>query len=134
MVIPRIWRASLTVLSVSFLAACGGQTGNVKVYQVKHPEGLVRKQQNEVKPFKDAAGYLCQDPEDFRDTVTCTGAAVKVYKLNPSRGLVRSQAGEVIRFEDARGYLCVSPTDFKTILENCSTTNSEAVVSSDIGA
>lgn len=119
MILP-IWKRLSIALSVSLLlVSCGGQAGNVKVYSIDPNKGLIRKQENEVLAFEKAKGYLCETPDDFRDTVTCTGGAVKVYKLNPERGLVRSQAGEVIPFIRAKGYLCTSPRDFKAILDEC---------------
>lgn len=119
MVIPLILRRLSIALSVSILLSCG-TTGAVKVYAIKHREGLVRRQQKEVLPFEKGNGFFCESPEDFRDTVTCTGGAVKVYRLKASvGGIVRSQAGEVLTYAQAEGYLCTSPTDFKSILDNC---------------
>jgi len=114
----RILKRLLIVASLS-LVSCGGVNGNVKVYSVDPPQGLVRKQANEVLPFDKAYGFLCENPEDFRDTITCTGGSVKVYKLKPLEGLVRRQANEVIPFVRAKGYFCVSPTSFQEILDNC---------------
>lgn len=110
----------LILLSL-FLAGCGTVPGTVKVYSVQQDKGgLVRAQDKEVKPFTQARGYLCESPEDFRDTVTCSGGGVKVWYLEPSKGLVRKQQNQVKSFSAAKGYLCVSNQDLKSILENCS--------------
>jgi len=116
--IPKISKILLISLSVS-LASCGGVIGSVKVYSISPSEGLVRRQDKEILPFAKANGFFCESPDDFRDTITCTGGAVKVYVLKPDRGLVRKQANEVLTFLQAKGYLCTSQRDFKVILDEC---------------
>lgn len=115
---PRILKRSLIALSSLLLLSCGTM-GTVKVYYLDPPVGLVRKQQNEVKPFSEAKGFICESPQDFEDTVACVGGAVKVYYLDPLRGLVREQQHEVKPFPTVKGYFCTSPTDFQKILERC---------------
>lgn len=117
--IHKILKTLLISLSLSFLVSCGGQKGNVKVYKLRE-HGLVRSQEKEVLPFEKADGFFCETPEDFRDTITCTGGAVKLYLLRPKRGgIVRSQANEFLTYKEANGYMCVNPTSFKEILDNC---------------
>ena len=75
-------RAALLLALV--LSACGTAPGTVKVYSIQPAKGgIVRNQDSEVKLFKDAKGYLCESPEDFRDTATCSGGGVKVWYLEP---------------------------------------------------
>jgi len=115
--IPRIWKRSSIVLGSFLLLSCGGLEGTVKVYQLQ-PHGLVRKQENEVREFAKSVGFLCESPEDFRDTVTCTGGAVKVWYINPNH-LLRKQTGQTRAFAESIGYLCVHPQHMKEILEQC---------------
>ena len=42
----------------------------VKIYYLDEDQGgLVRKQENETLPFRDAQGYRCMSPEDFEATL-----------------------------------------------------------------
>lgn len=107
--------SSLVVIA----SACGPNSKNVKVYYLEPAQGLVRKQTQEVLPFEKARGYLCENPADFQETVSCLQAQVKVYYLDPPVGLVRKQSGEVRPFSMSRGFLCTSPDDFRLILEDC---------------
>ena len=110
----------VALLLALVLSACGTAPGTVKVYSIQPAKGgIVRNQDSEVKPFKDAKGYLCESPEDFRDTATCSGGGVKVWYLEPTRGIIRKQQNQVKTFAQAKGYLCVSPQDMKAILEAC---------------
>lgn len=53
-------------VTCAVLLACGHAGINAKVYYLDADQGgLVRKQDNEVKPFKDAQGYRCTSPQDF---------------------------------------------------------------------
>jgi hypothetical protein len=52
--------------------ASGCRTGglSVKVYYLSNDDGgLIRRQDNELIPFRDAEGFRCMSKEDFDTTV-----------------------------------------------------------------
>lgn len=119
-------RALILVASFILLSCCGQKTlppipGNVKVYSIQEQKGgLVRVQANEVKPFSDAKGYLCQSPQHMESTVNCIGGAVRIYSMQPQMGgIYRKQANDLMTYSEAKGYFCVSPKDMTYILEKC---------------
>lgn len=50
-------------------SSCRSAGLGVKVYQHQDGVGMVRGQDNEVVTYRDANGWFCMNPEDFRKVV-----------------------------------------------------------------